>query len=147
MASLNLKVEGLEEIHARFRAYPKQYTDGSKKAMEAALLVIQGNVPGYPAKPPKSKYVRTGTLGRTLGAGGKPDIRKVVGMGGFIVGEFGTRLKYARYVVGDANTEQAWMHSGRWWTLPQTVFEKSQEGIEKVFTILVEELAKWLDRK
>jgi hypothetical protein len=147
MASITIKVEGLDKISARFTAYPNEYTRGAKKAMEAALLYIQSQVPSYPNPPPTSTYKRTGTLGRTLGAGGKPDIFKVVGTGGFIVGQFGTRLNYARYVVGDADTEQAWMHKGRWWTLPQTVLEKSTEGIEKIFTILAEELAKWLEGK
>jgi hypothetical protein len=151
MASVSIIVEGLDDLSKRFKDSPNKFKVALGKAMEAALLVIWESVPSYPRKPEGSTYRRTGTLGRTLGStefGGvgsnPPDIYSVHEEGGYTVGEFGSNLEYAPYVIGDE--EQAWMHKGRWWVLG-TVLEKAKDKIQRVFEIAAEEMARWLESK
>jgi hypothetical protein len=155
---VTIKVEGLEELSPRFTAFPKNYIAGVKKTMELVLLFIWSKVPGYPPIEPNS-YERTETLGRTLGVSpsgskaGQPSIYKTESGGGWQSASFGMNLDYAKYVIGDSDTEQAYMHKpgykGRqgWWTIPQTVLEASLDGIQELFDKLVDELAAFLDRK
>lgn len=144
---MKIVIEGLEEIRAKLRQYPQQYERAAQKTMDASLLTIQGSVPGYPSPPASSDYIRTGTLGRTLGSGGgRAEVYEVrSGGGGYIEGEIGTNLEYAPYVIGE-NT-QAWMHQGRWWTFDGTVLKSAVPKIERLWQIMVEELAKWLDAR
>ncbi len=156
---VTIKVEGLEELSARFTAFPRQYIAGVKKTLELVLLLIWSKVPGYPVASPDSTYTRTETLGRTLGVSpsgskaGQPSIYKTESGGGWQSASFGTNLGYAKYVIGDSDTEQAYMHKpgykGRqgWWTIPQTVLEASVDGIQELFDKLVDQLAAFLDRK
>ena len=146
-----IEVHGLDELHARFRRFPEKYTKAVAKTLEAALLILQGSVPKYPRPPAGSKYRRTGLLGRSLGASeagskmGKPDISETRRAHGYQEAHFGTRLKYAPYVVGDRAAQQ----SGRmkhWWTVPQTVLEKAVPKINKAFERLGIALAKYLDK-
>jgi hypothetical protein len=139
----SITVIGLDELRQRFRAFPEKFRAGVAKALEASLLVLWENVPPYPAPPPDSDYRRTGTLGRTLGAGGaKPDIYAVKQEGGYWVGEFGTNLEYAPYVIGDETQAHQNAH---WWTM-SVIGEKAEEKILAVFDMLAEKLAAWLDR-
>lgn len=148
--NVKLEVTGLEELRDRFKRAPKKFNSALKKTLEAALLKIWeivGNL-GYPRPPQGSKYTRTGTLGRTIGtsqfggrSGSKPEIYKIEKFGNYQTGEFGTRLHYARYVIGE---KQAWMHVGRWWNIKQ-VAEKAKAPIEKLFNLMAEELARWLE--
>ncbi|RPJ37170.1 MAG: hypothetical protein EHM35_06890 [Planctomycetaceae bacterium] len=64
-----------------------------------------------------------------------------------MVGSYGTRLDYAPYVIGDPDSEQAWMHQDIWWTLSDTIFEKAKAGVERLFRVMAEEMARWLDGK
>ena len=145
---IRIEVEGLTELRQRFADFPRKFTAGMRKALEASLLVLWENVPPYPSR--QSDYRRTGTLGRTLGVGesggreGKPDIYQVIKLGGDMdAGEFGTRLDYARYVIGDG--EQAWFHQPYWWTMSD-IAEGAEDKIIQVFDQLAEALAAWLDR-
>lgn len=153
MAETTITITGLVELRQRFAAFPDKYNKSLQKTMQAVLLKVWELVPAYPSPPPNSSYRRTGTLGRTLGVSagggraGRPDIYEKRQAGGYHEARFGTRLEYARYVIGDKSSEQAWMHEGRWWTIPQDLFEKVREPIEKLFEIATEEMAKWLDGK
>jgi hypothetical protein len=147
--TISLEVEGLDELREKYKDAPERFRAGIFKATEGSLLVLHENVPPYPTAKPDSTYTRTGTLGRTLGSsfgggasGGKPDIYEVRQQGSDVIGEFGTRLVYAPYVIGEQ--EQAAQHRGRWWTI-KTIAERAQAKIERVFQIAAEELAKWLD--
>jgi len=142
-----LFIEGLDEIRERMKRFPDKYRTVMHKTMDRVLLHIAESVPEYPPPPPDSDYRRTEQLGRSLGAGsGKADIYEVKEMGEGMAAEFGTNLEYAHYVIGDYDTEQAWMHRGRWWTLPQDVLNRSMEGITEAFQELADKLAAWLDR-
>ena len=146
---IRMEIIGLEELEQRFSKAPEKLDKALTKTMEASLLTLTESVPPYPVR--QSDYVRTVTLGRTLGssvAGGKgdgnPDIFEVRNQGGaFISGEWGTRLNYAPHVIGE--NEQAWMHKGIWWTI-KTVAERAASKIERIWNIFAEEVARYLDR-
>lgn len=152
--NLKLDVEGLDEVIARMRAFPRQLKRAIHTTLEAALLVVWENVPPYPPAPPDSPYVRTGTLGRSLGSGegggrsaSQPDIYEIRTEGDFEVGEFGTRLEYAPYVIGDRDEDQIEPFRSYWWTLPQTVANAARAKVTKLFQDMAQELADWLSRK
>lgn len=146
-----IEVRGLEEIINRMRGFPQQYSAAVNKTMQAVLLYIWSKVPGYPPASPNSSYIRTGTLGRSLGSSigggrsGQPDIYQVVQNGGFSEARFGSRLQYAPRVIGDRDLEQAAVHQGRWWTIPQTLLFSVEAGIRDLFRVMAEELAAWLE--
>ena len=144
---ISIEIEGIDEIRQRFRKYPRKFDAALGKTLDATLLTIHQEVPPYPNY--QSPYKRTGTLGRTLGSGfmggniGKPDIyEKAIGPQMFEA-SFGTRLNYAPFVVGE--TTQAG-HMSHWWTLDGTVYRKVKPKIEKLFKLMVSELARWLDK-
>ena len=137
---IEMTVDGLEESIEKMKNAPQQLKRGMRVAMDASLLALHESVPPYPAPPPDSTYRRTGTLGRTLGVGGgKPDIYRVIDRAEQFEGQFGTKLKYAPYVIGDV--EQARVHSGRWWTMSK-VAENAKDKITQIWNKLVEEIAK-----
>jgi hypothetical protein len=152
MADITIRIEGIDELRKKFKQAPERFNRAFKTATHAALIMLQENVQPYPRANPDSKYKRTGTLGRSLGSGeqggkvSEPDISTVKTHGAYFTGEFGTRLKYAPYVIGDPATEQAGVHKGRWWTMV-TVAQKSREKIQRVYQIAAEELRKWFDTR
>jgi hypothetical protein len=150
MTSPIIEIRGLNEILARMKAYPKKLADSVKVTMQAALLTLWENVPAYPPPPEDSTYVRTGTLGRTLGSGegggkgsGQPDVYEVRELGSAWEGHFGTNLEYAPFVIGDE--EQAG-HMQHWWKI-SVIKERAQEKIERLFATLGEKLAAFLEGK
>ena len=148
---VSMEIKGLKEIHDRMRNFPKKYSRAAKKTLEAALLHVQGSVPSYPPAPKSSWYVRTGTLGRSLGSSmggqpvGKADIQQVKPMGGYQEAQFGTRLHYAPRVIGDATQQEAPWRS-YWWNI-NTILAKAKPGVIKLFQKMAEMLARWLDGK
>lgn len=135
----------LQRLGAR---YPQQLSAVMEKAMEASLLHVQGSVPGYPKPRPNQSYVRTGTLGRSLGVAqsggpvGTPSIRLQKKVGSVYEGEFGTSLNYAPDVIGEGTQKE--MFVGRWWTM-KTVAKQAAAGIVRLHEAAVDELAKWID--
>lgn len=145
--SYELRVEGLAENLARLRAWPDKLRDLLRLGMQSTLLVMQEHVPDYPPQPVGSDYVRTGTLGRSLGArGGQADIYEVREGSGYTEGAFGSRLGYARYVVGDYASQQAG-HMRHWWTVPQDLLRRSLDKIEAVWTRIGEEIIAWFNQQ
>lgn len=149
---MKIILTGSAEMIQRFRAYPAQFSNAMRKFMERALLLIWESVPPYPVQlPTSSGYVRTNTLGRSIGAGGgeKPDIYEVKQQGAdYFTARFGTNLEYAPYVIGDADTQQTGeMKRRNWWTLPQTVLEKAQPKLEHAWEITIDAMARWLEGK
>lgn len=148
-----LEITGLDELMYRMRQFPDRLAKVMDITMQGTLLKLWESVPPYPAQGsrPPTDYVRTGTLGRTLGVSengtrmGQPSIYEVKPMsGGMIEGEFGTNLDYAPYVIGE--NEQAWMHVPYWWTI-MDVAKRALEGITRLWEITAEELAEYLDGK
>lgn len=110
------------DLLQRMARYPDKLDRVMRTAAEASLLVIHENVPPYPDQLPDSSYVRTGTLGRSMGVGmtggqlGKPSIYLTKKTGsGFYEGEFGSRLDYAPDVIGEGSQKPFFAARG-WWT-------------------------------
>jgi hypothetical protein len=148
MTSPVIEVRGLKELQERMQKFPEKLTASLRTTMIAALTALWENVPPYPPPPEYSTYVRTGTLGRSLGSsidggtGGQPSIFQVREMGSSVTGRFGTNLSYAPHVIGDETQSPRMSH---WWTI-RTVAEKAQEKIDKLFNTLADKLADFLDK-
>lgn len=149
----SVKVEGLEELHRRFAAFPNHYNRVVQHSMAATLLKLWEHVLPYPPQPPDSAYRRTGTLGRTLGSGegggrsgGQPDIFEIKNRRRYTEGRFGTHLEYAKYVIGDYSSQQAG-HMRHWWTLPQDVLYQAHDDILKIWRDVGKQLADFLRGK
>lgn len=147
---ITIKVSGLSELRERMGRFPEKLDEGMEQAMKVTLLLVHGAMPGYPPAPMGSTYRRTGTLGRTLGssatggASSQPEIYTVEKMGHGWEGRFGTRLKYAPYVIGDE--QQAKVHQGRWWVLSD-VATRAQGKIQRNWELLAKYMAKFLEGK
>ena len=152
--SVTMEIKGIKKINARFKKFPKWYRKVSRMAMDGAMQIIWSEVPSYPPVPTDSKYIRTGNTGRTLGIStgahpalgktmsGKPDIFRVKQSSGMVTGKFGTRLNYAKYVIGkDTQAPQ----NAHWWTLDEDVKKKAEPRIKKVFEKAFKALARALD--
>lgn len=143
-----IEVRGLDELIARMKAFPTQLKDAMKVTMDAAMLALWENVPPYPPPPSDSTYVRTGTLGRTLGSGeaggkasGTPEVYEVRALGSGYEGHFGTNLEYAPYVIGDDTQAR---HMAHWWKV-SAIAEKANEKIQGLFKTMADKLAEWLE--
>lgn len=134
----------LELWQAAIERFPDQAQVAAEGAMGAAVRFLHGQLPPYPGPAPKGEaakhwtdkqrrfffaalrrgqikvpYVRTGTLGRSF-------TERVTVEPGAVVGELGTNLSYAPWVVGprypgeQIGGRQRWqarIHAGRWWRL------------------------------
>lgn len=136
------------DLLQRFNRYPRQFSIVMRKTMEASLLHVQSSTPGYPRTRPNQKYIRTGTLGKSLGVAqsggpvGKAQINTVRKIGIAYQGEYGTNLHYAPTVIGEGTQGNAFV--GRWWTM-KTVAKRAAAGILKLHNAGVEELARWIN--
>lgn len=129
------------DLIQRFERYPQKLDEEMERATKAALAHVQGSVPPYPPAPPNSSYVRTGTLGRSIGLGGQAEIYTVEKMGGGWQAQLGTRLEYAPTVIGES---QGPAFSGRWWKLSDAL-NKARPGIERIYAAMARRLVDWLD--
>ena len=147
----DIEVNGLDELVARFDAYPAVYEAEETKVVVTSMLILQENVPPYPPKPMNSRYRRTGTLGRSIGimeGGGRlgfPSIFKVTKIGPHREGHFGTNLNYAPDVIGDKSQQDPFF-AAYWWRLEQ-VIGPSYNKIKEAFNVFTGRLAKYLEGK
>jgi hypothetical protein len=114
-------IKGYAELMAGFRRFPAIARGAVAKALEKALLLLQGEAADYPVQRSGSRYRRTGTLGRTW-TSARREIRQ--GRGHLLEGRMGNRTPYGPYVQSEA--EQLAVHRGRWKTIEQILQE--QEG-------------------
>lgn len=136
------------DLQQRLARYPAQTRKVMKKTMEASLLHVQENIPGYPEAPAGvDASRRTGTLGRKLGVSqaggvaGKAEIHLIEQIGTHSYqGTIGTLLPYADRVIG--NQGQPWKRY--WWTL-KGVAKKAADGIVRLHNVAAEELARFID--
>jgi hypothetical protein len=150
MPNPSIEIRGLDELLARMRQFPKKLDASMRVTMQAALLALWENVPAYPPPPDDSTYVRTGTMGRTLGSGegggksgGQPDIYEVRELGSGYEGHFGTNLDYAPHVIGEETQAK---HMGHWWKI-SVIKEKAQEKIQGLFKTMGDKMAEFLEGK
>lgn len=132
---IEIGIQGMKELERKLKHLPDKLNQLTHKTMETSLQLLQKNTPEYPPVPPESKYIRTETLGRSLGgAGGKPTVYSIKGTGANVVGTFGTNLSYAQYVIDE--NRQAYMHKGRWWTM-KTIVENTKEKIINLWNLMI----------
>jgi len=136
------------DLMQRLERYPSQFDRVMKVTMGAAMLTAVEQTPRYPSKPPTSTYVRTGTLGRTLGVGrtggviGQPDIFTSKRMGQAVYeGAVGTNLEYAPFVIGDGTQAG---HMSHWWTV-STWSKRAAAKIVRLYDNTMNQVARWLD--
>ena len=145
---VSIEIDGLEEVQRKFARFPMQYNKAERKTLEASLMTIHEQIPPYPTALSTSRYKRTGTLGRSIGANmsggksGKPEIYMVKQGGKYSEASFGTRLHYAPKVIGEYQDP---FFAGRgWWNIKQ-VADFAKGKIERLWQIMADELANWLD--
>lgn len=142
---VTIKIDGLAEALRRFETIPAKVNSNMRSLMDKSMRVLLENVLPYPPKPEGSKYIRTGLLGKSIGASGaKPTIYSITGAGADIRGAFGTKLSYAKYVIGEPGDPaylpgQARVHQGRWWTMG-TIKSNSEAKIAKIWDTFIKVL-------
>lgn len=147
---IKIEVVGLKALKRRMRQFPQQYNKAVEITLRASLLKIWENVFPYPKKPAGSTYDRQGILGKSLGSGfaggktqGEPDVFQVFEQGGNIDGaEFGTRLDYAPFVLGEKQAQ----HMSHWWTF-RRLARKSRPEIIRLFKVMAKKLVQFLEGK
>ena len=129
MADVTITIRGLEELLRKIKRMDGDVKPMLIRATEKAVKYVHGTVPEYPAPRPGQRYVRTGTLGRSITTEVKP-------LGSEIVGKIGTNTVYAPWVISEESAggrgPQAWMHKDRWWTL-QGVVRKARGAVVRIF--------------
>jgi len=141
MAEINIKFTPPDLI-PRMQRYPDRLKSEMEKTTTAALAHTQGSVPQYPAARPSSSYVRTGTLGRSIGLGGRADIYEVRAIGSGYEGKLGTNLEYAPPVIGDGS-QTAFFKGRGWWTVA-TILEKAKPGIMRLYEAMAKRMVDFL---
>jgi hypothetical protein len=127
-----VSIEGAEELVAKLDKIEGDIRPELERTTDRAVKYVYSKVPSYPPPPPDSDYRRTGTLGRSI----TTDVRSV---GSSVAGVIGTDIVYAPYVISE--TDQAWMHRGRWWTLQEHV-----RGLRDIIVGYYEEMLRKLVR-
>ena len=95
---------------------PKDVERHLANALDGAADLVRADIKRYPAPPPASTYIRTGTLG---GSWAKRVNRAA------LQAVIGSNVAYAPYVQ-DAD-RQAWMHKGRWQTAQDVVRQRATD--------------------
>jgi hypothetical protein len=124
--SLKVETRGAEILATKYRAF-----DGKATLTRIAndyMARMQIDLNHYPPVPPRSKYQRTGTLGRGW-------LHRVEGAQGIVRLENVT--PYAPWVQG---YQQAWMHVGRWETVEQVMARYHDRMIDSMRRVVREEL-------
>jgi hypothetical protein len=150
--SYRIEVEGLDPILQRMQQFPQKLKSAMFRTLSSSIIALQGAIKPYPPKPADSTYKRTEILGKSLGSGYQGGrvgaVDKTTGIATveqrhrYQVATFGTRVQYAKYVIGEGT--QAAVHKGRWWTLV-AVAKSARPNIEKLFQAMANGLARWLD--
>ena len=131
-----IEVKGLQELINKVGRITPEIQRAMDKTMEASLNTLHENVPSYPRKPEASSYIRTGTLGKSIGMNNaKPTVYSIKGSGAKIEGRFGTDLSYAKYVIDP--DRQAYMHRGRWWTT-ENIVKASKSKILRLWDKMIQ---------
>ena len=116
--ALNIEIVGIDELRSRIAQAPERYRIIRFEGVNDSLDELRRSVPPYPPELPNQRYIRTEDLGRSLGSGfgggfqsGTPDIWLVRSQGSAHIGEYGSRVEYASFVIGEGS--QAEIHQGR----------------------------------
>ena len=151
---MTIDTRDFDALAADIARYPDAAQQAGKIAMDATMLYLHGQIPGYPSPPAPGSfafvsdrqrryffaalregriqipYRRTGTLGRSI-------TTDVDVSGDEIVGEIGTGLDYAPWAVGPDypgidGQYQAHIHEGRWWQFDEVMADNLPDA-ERLF--------------
>ena len=118
-----------EELKRLAEAYADAALRAGVPAMTEALLYLHGRIPEYADPIVGSRYRRSLTLGRRW-------TEQVELLDDAVVGQIGTNVAYAPWVVGPdhpgadfggTTKYQAKVHKGRWWQF-ESVMEANVDG-------------------
>ena len=134
--SFYMRLKGFDDLAKKLQEL-SQTEIWSKSPMVRAMAYIHSEVPEYPMAKPKSKYRRTGTLGRSI----TTEVKSLTG--NRAAGTIGTKTVYAPWVissekVGNRGPQARW-NKGRWWTL-QGVVEKAMPKVREIFSTEIKRL-------
>lgn len=130
------------DLIQRLHRFPERTNAELERTTKQALYHVAGSVPAYPPALPTSRYVRTGTLGRSVGLGGQADIYEVRSLFGGFEARLGTNVEYAPPVIGDGS-QWAFFKARGWWTL-KTVLERATPGIERLYEAMCKRMVDFL---
>lgn len=130
MISFDIHITNEEYLDRLAKAFtPAEFQNAVLPGMKRGFYMVHQHLPPYPAPPANSSYVRTGKLGQSI-------TEDVYADGAGVTGVIGSNIPYAPYVIG-GDDEQAWMHQGRWWQLPEIV--------EKDLDLVADEIARGIE--
>lgn len=130
MTDLSITVQGIDQLNAKFDQL--QRNEILRAPMERSVVRLQRFMAKYPPAPPKSKYRRTGTLGRRW-------TTQIVGSAQGLTGKVGNRTIYAPEV--QAEMFQSEIHKGRWQT-DRDAIKKNQSTIIRDFEAAIDKALK-----
>ena len=126
---ISIKIEGMDKLRERLEKMGS-INDELVETTDKAIKYVHSTVPPYPPTRPGQRYVRTGTLGRSIGT-------EVRSLGTSVVGVIGTAVVYAPTVISEDKQGSAFV--GRWWTL-QGVMRKARDGVMKIYADMLKRL-------
>lgn len=126
MAEVGLELDGAAELIANFDQAKQIIGQEYKKASDASLYLLVGDLKEYPPEPFLSSYERTLTLGRTWAAATPTWKTAANGFFGKVVNP----TPYGPWVQG--HQQQAWMHVLNWLT-DEDALEMRTDDIQEQF--------------
>jgi hypothetical protein len=134
MSEITISVQGVDRLFAKLGRV--QGVKFLRAPMERAVNRLKKSIAKYPAKPPKSKYRRTGNYGR----GWETSIDKSAGG---LVGKVGIDTGFVPYApkVGSARFQSA-NHKRTGWQTDRQVVSQHRSAIVKDFAASIKEALK-----
>lgn len=86
---MSITITGLDQLYKKLGSAAATHI--LEPPMQRSVLRVQRTLQDYPALPPQSKYIRSGTLGRRW-------TKRVQRSGNGLIGRVGTTVPYAPYV-------------------------------------------------
>lgn len=130
MADLTITIQGVDRLIAKLGRV--QGTQVLLPSMQRAVIRLQRYMAKYPAPPPKSRYRRTGTLGRRW-------TTKIDSTGDGVTGKVGNNTVYGPLV--QSKQFQSSVHKKRWQTDADAIRD-NRSDIVKDFNASIKEALK-----
>lgn len=125
---MSIKIEGIEELFRKLSNATAVQT--LVPPMQRAVLRLQAKLANYPPAPPRSRYRRTGTLGRRWTTRVEPGAESVTG-------RVGNNTVYGPLVQSERF--QARIHQRTGWQTDRQVIERERENIIRDFQRAIDE--------
>lgn len=115
---MSIKIEGIEELFRKLDQATAVQT--LVPPMQRAVLRLQSRMANYPPAPPRSRYRRTGTLGRRWTTRVEPGAESVTG-------RVGNNTVYGPLVQSERF--QTHIHQRTGWQTDRSVLEEERDAI------------------